>query len=206
MSPQTHGISLSQYPVVSSQHDGSGSIHGGDGPIHSGSGSSGSTHGDDGPIGLHSGSGTIHNGSGSSGSTHGISGAICWNSGSVTVPPAKIARLEPSVRPHSALSHYQHNITDIGTTDRTPSVSQLRVTQTTAHPTPPNPPLTDDSSVSRQPTPTHTSVTPPLQSHSQSSGSDHPHSGSGCSGSTHDDYGPMGYTVVVALSLGLPLR
>ena len=87
------------------------------------------------------------------------------------MPPAKIARLEPSVRPHSAFSQHQHNI---GTTVRTPSVSQLRATQTTAHPTPPNPLLTDDSSVSRQPTPTHTSVTPPLQSHSQSSGSDHP--------------------------------
>ena len=88
-----------------------------------------------------------------------------------TVPPA---RLEPSVRPHSALSQHHHNITDVGTTDRTPSVSQLRATQTTPHPTPPNPLLTDDSSDSRQPTPTHTSVTPPLQSHSQSSGSDHP--------------------------------
>ena len=91
-----------------------------------------------------------------------------------TVPPAKIARLEPSVRPHSALSQHHHNITDVGTTDRRPSVSQLRATQTTPHPTPPNPLLTDDSSVSRQPTPTHTSDTPPLQSHSQSSGSDHP--------------------------------
>ena len=87
------------------------------------------------------------------------------------MPPAKIARLEPSIRPYSHLSQYQHNITDVGTTDRIPSLSQLRTTQTTAHPTPPNPPLTDDS---RQPTPTHTSVTPPLQSHSQSSGSDHP--------------------------------
>ena len=86
------------------------------------------------------------------------------------MPPAKMARLEPLVRPHSALSQHQHNI---GTTDRTPSVSQLRATQTTAHPTPPTPLLTDDSSDSRQPTPTHTSVTPPL--HSQSSGSDHPH-------------------------------
>ena len=76
--------------------------------------------------------------------------------------------------PHSALSQHHHNITDVGTTDRRPSVSQLRATQTTHHPTPPNPLLTDDSSDSRQPTPTHTSVTPPLQSHSQSSGSDHP--------------------------------
>ena len=76
--------------------------------------------------------------------------------------------------PHLSLSQYHHNITDVGTTDRTPSVSQLRATQTTPHPTPPNPLLTDDSSDSRQPAPTHTSVTPPLQSHSQSSGSDHP--------------------------------
>ena len=87
------------------------------------------------------------------------------------MPPVKIARLEPSVRPHSARSQHQHNI---GTTDRTPSFSQLRATKT-AHPTPPSPLLTDDSSDSRQPTPTHTSVTLPLQSHSQSSGSDHPH-------------------------------
>ena len=76
--------------------------------------------------------------------------------------------------PHSALSQHHHNITDVGTTVRTPSVSQVRATHTTVHLTPPNPPLTDDSSVSRQPPPTHTSVTPPLQSHSQSSGSDHP--------------------------------
>ena len=231
MPPQTHGISLSQYPVVGSQHDGSssthcdggsthgdggsthsgsgsihsgssssgsthggngpvhsgsgssGSTHGGDGPIHSGSGSSGSTHGGGGPIGLHSGSGSIHNGnsaihngSASGASMHGISGASCWNSVSVTGPPAKIARLEASVTPHSALSQHHHNITDVGTTDRTPSVSQLRVTHTTAHPTPPNPLLTDDSSVSRQPTPTHTSATPPLQSspHPQSAVSGSP--------------------------------
>ena len=88
------------------------------------------------------------------------------------MPPAKIARLES---PHSAFSQDHQNITDVGTPDSTPSVSQLRVTQTTPHPTPPNPLLTDDSSVSRQPTPTHTSATPPLQSHSQSSSSDHPH-------------------------------
>ena len=88
------------------------------------------------------------------------------------MPAAKIARLEPS---HSALSQHQHNITNVWTTDRSPSVSQLRATQTTAHPTPPNPLLTDDSSVSRQPTLAHTSATPPLQPHSQSSGSDHPH-------------------------------
>ena len=80
------------------------------------------------------------------------------------MPPAKIARLEPSMTPHSALSHYHHIITDVGTTDRTPSVSQSSVAQTTPHPTPPNPLLTDDSSDSGQPTPTHTSATPPLQS------------------------------------------
>ena len=78
--------------------------------------------------------------------------------------------------PHSALSQHHHNITDVGTTDRTPSVSQLRATQTTPHPTPPNPLLTDDSSVSRQPPPTHTSATPPLQSspHPQSAVSGSP--------------------------------
>ena len=90
------------------------------------------------------------------------------------MPPAKIARLEPSMTPHSALSHYHHIITDVGTT--TTSVSQSSVTQTTAHPTPPNPLLTDDSSVSGQPPPTHTSATPPLQSspHPQSAVSGSP--------------------------------
>ena len=85
------------------------------------------------------------------------------------MPSVKRARLEP-LRPHSSFRQYYHNITDV---DKTPRVSQLRAT---AHPTSPNPPLTDDSSVSRQPTPTHTSVTPPLQSspHPQSSGLDHP--------------------------------
>ena len=81
-----------------------------------------------------------------------------------TVPPAKIARLEPSVRPHSALSQYHQMITDA---DRTPSVSQLRATQPISHPTPPSQESLTDS---RQPTATHTSATPPLQSssHSQS--------------------------------------
>ena len=87
------------------------------------------------------------------------------------------------MRPHSAFSQDHQKITDVGTTDRTPSVTQLRGAQTTARPTPPNPLLTDDSSDSRQPTPTHTSATPPLQSHSQSSGSDHPQTTTAISGS-----------------------
>ena len=236
MPPQLPGISLSQNPVVSSQHDGnsstrsesgstysvpSGSTHCGDGNsfnIHSGFGDGRSHGGAD--SSKHSGSGSIHSGSsgsthgsndssihsssGSSGSTHNVNSPVHRNSDSVleeSGPPAKRTRQEPSVRPLS------HNTTDVlsdvltdassvsrqptpthtsatpplqshsqsRTTDRTPSVSQLRATQTTPHPTP-NPLLTDDSSDSRQPPPTHTSATPPLQSspHPQSAVSGSP--------------------------------
>ena len=173
--PQLPGISLSQNPVVSSQHDGnsstrsesgstysvpSGSTHCGDGNnfIHSGSGDGRSHGGAD--SSMHSGSGSIH--SGSSGSTHGGNDSSIQScSGS----SGSTHNVNSPVHCNSD-SMLEENGPPAKRTRREPSVRPLSHNTTAV--------LTDDSSDSRQLTPTHTSVTPPLQSHSQSSGSDHP--------------------------------